>query len=145
MSSIEEEEEEEEEREGVEGCGGGGVGGGWWWCRGKEHPLRGSQAPMCAVYGGVGEAHTPSIAFRHPPQTLPDLVTPLKGHSLSPRSCPPTRSAPSERFDDSRSNLAPKHARQHESVHPLRVRKRIPSRFKRLWFYLRWCKLCWRL
>ena len=27
-------------------------------------------------------------------QTLPDLVTPLKGHSLSPRSCPPTRSAP---------------------------------------------------
>ena len=31
-------------------------------------------------------------------QTLPDLVTPLKGHSLSPRSCTPTRSAPSERF-----------------------------------------------
>ena len=31
-------------------------------------------------------------------QTLPDLVTPLKGHPLSPRSCPPTRSAPSERF-----------------------------------------------
>ena len=31
-------------------------------------------------------------------QTLPDLVTPLSGHSLSPRSCPPTRSAPSERF-----------------------------------------------
>ena len=31
-------------------------------------------------------------------QTLPDLVTPLKGHSLSPCSCPPTRSAPSERF-----------------------------------------------
>ena len=31
-------------------------------------------------------------------QTLPDLVTPLKGHSLSPRSCLATRSAPSERF-----------------------------------------------
>ena len=31
-------------------------------------------------------------------QTLPDLVTSLKGHSLSPRSCPPTRSAPSEKF-----------------------------------------------
>jgi len=30
-------------------------------------------------------------------QTLPDLVTPLKGNSLSPRFCPPTRSAPSER------------------------------------------------
>ena len=27
-------------------------------------------------------------------QTLPDFVTPLKGHSLSPRSCPATRSAP---------------------------------------------------
>ena len=31
-------------------------------------------------------------------QILPDLVTPLRGHSLSPRSCPATRSAPSERF-----------------------------------------------
>ena len=31
-------------------------------------------------------------------QTLPHLVTPLKGYSLSPRSCPATRSAPSERF-----------------------------------------------
>ena len=31
-------------------------------------------------------------------QTLPDLVTPLKGHSLSPRSCPATWSVPSERF-----------------------------------------------
>ena len=31
-------------------------------------------------------------------QTLPDLVMSLKGHSLSPRSCPPTPSAPFERF-----------------------------------------------
>ena len=31
-------------------------------------------------------------------QTLPDLVMPLKALSLSPRSCPETRSAPSERF-----------------------------------------------
>ena len=31
-------------------------------------------------------------------QTLPDLVTALKGHSLFPRSCPATRSAPSERL-----------------------------------------------
>ena len=30
--------------------------------------------------------------------TLPDLVTLLKGHSLSPRICPATWSAPSERF-----------------------------------------------
>ena len=82
-------------------------------------------------------------------QTLPDSVTPLKGHSLSPRSCPATRSVPSERFGyqyDCRSNLAPKHARKYET-HPPRVKqKRVPSRFKRLWFYLCWCKLlCWRL
>ena len=31
-------------------------------------------------------------------QTPPDLVTQLKEHSLSPRGCPPTWSAPSERF-----------------------------------------------
>ena len=31
-------------------------------------------------------------------QTLPDLVTPLKGHSLAPCSCSAMRSAPSERF-----------------------------------------------
>ena len=31
-------------------------------------------------------------------QTVTELVMPLKEHSLSPRSCPPTRSAPSERF-----------------------------------------------
>ena len=35
-------------------------------------------------------------------QTLPDLVTPLKGHFLSPRSCPPTRSAP---FGSSGTNM----------------------------------------
>ena len=57
-------------------------------------------------------------------QTLPDLVTPLKGHSLSPHSCPPTQSAPSERFGyyDCGSSLAPKHARKHET-HPPRVKK----------------------
>ena len=31
-------------------------------------------------------------------QTLPDLVTPLKGHFLSPRSCSVMQSAPSERL-----------------------------------------------
>ena len=31
-------------------------------------------------------------------QTLSELVTPLEGHSLSPSSCPPTRSAPFQRF-----------------------------------------------
>ena len=56
-------------------------------------------------------------------QTLTDLGTPLMGHSLSPRSCPPTRSAPSERFggkiQDCGSSQAPKHARKHEA-HPPR-------------------------
>ena len=60
-------------------------------------------------------------------QTLPDLVTPLKGHSLSPRSCPPTRSAPSERYGysdnyDRGSSLAPKHPRKHET-HPPQVKR----------------------
>ena len=32
-------------------------------------------------------------------QTLPELVTSLKGHSVLPLCCPPTRSAPSERFE----------------------------------------------
>ena len=41
-------------------------------------------------------------------------------------------------------NLVPKHARKHET-HPPLVWKRVPSRFKRLWFYLCWCKLCWWL
>ena len=74
---------------------------------------------------------------------LPDLVTPLKGHSLFPHSCPPTQSAPSERFGywyDCGSSLAPKHPRKHET-HPPRVKKRekkkkVPSLFKRLWFLI---------
>ena len=80
-------------------------------------------------------------------QTLPDLVMPLKGHSLSLHSCPATRSAPSESFVyyyDCRSNLAPKHACKHET-HPPRVKERVLSQFKRLWFYMCWCKLCWQL
>ena len=76
-------------------------------------------------------------------QTLPELVTQLKGHSLSPRSCPPTRSAPSERFGywyNCGSNLAPKHPRKQET-HPPRVKSKIvPSRFKRFWLYLCWGK-----
>ena len=75
----------------------------------------------------VFHAHTPSTTFWHlPPKTLPDLVMPLKGHSLSPRRCPATRTAPSERFRykyDCRSNLVPKHTRKHE-MHPPRVKKR---------------------
>ena len=68
-------------------------------------------------------------------QTLPDLVTPLKGHSLFPRSCPATRSAPSERFGywlDCGSNLAPKHGRKHET-HPPRVKKKKEKKFCSAW------------
>ena len=59
-------------------------------------------------------------------QTLPDLVASLKGHSLSPHSCPATWSAPSKRFGywyDCRSNLAPKYACKHEML-PSRVYKK---------------------
>ena len=59
-------------------------------------------------------------------QTLPYLVTPLKGHSLSPHSCPAMQSAPSERFGywyDCRNNLAPKHTRKHE-IHLPWVKKK---------------------
>ena len=58
-------------------------------------------------------------------QTLPELVTPLKGYSSSRRSCLPTRSAPSERVRyeyDCRSSLASKHPRKHKT-HPPRVKK----------------------
>ena len=90
--------------------------------------------------------HTPSIAFRHLPPNSARCSYATEGALFI--SYPATRSAPSERFGyyyDCRSNLAPKHARKHET-HPPRVKKRVPSRFKRWWvFYLCWCKLCWRL
>ena len=37
--------------------------------------------------------------------------------------------------DDCRSNLEPKHARKHET-HPPRVKERVPSRLKRLCFFV---------
>ena len=98
-------------------------------------------------------------------QTLP-----LKGHSLSPRSCPPTLLAPSSFVKScftsteitrtvrdgeprtatssftqlSSSVIASKHARKHEA-HPPWVKKneekkRVPSRFKRFWCYFSWRK-----
>ena len=54
-----------------------------------------------ALNRGLGarfDGSLPAPLFGTLLQTLPDLVTPLTGYSLSPRSCPPTRSAPSERF-----------------------------------------------
>ena len=75
----------------------------------------------------VIQAHTPSIAFRYlnSSKLCQIWLRHWKGHSLSPRSCPPTRSAPSERFGyyyDCGSSLAPKHPREHET-HSFRVKK----------------------
>ena len=44
--------------------------------------------------------------------------------------------------DETGSNLAPKHAHKHEAYPPWvkKKKKRVPSRFKRFWFYLSWCK-----
>ena len=72
-------------------CVGGGGGGGGWRRRDRVGE------------GVLGMGDRSSDTLRAPLsgtflQTLPDLVTPLKGHSLLPRSCLPTRSAPSERF-----------------------------------------------
>ena len=110
---------------------------------------RGQRPPK----GQSGTGHTPSS--RLPGtflQTLPDFVTALKGHSsvisaqLSSDAISALRKVRVLIYD-CRSNLAPKHARKHET-HPPRVKKkgrRVASRFQRLWFYLCWCKLCWRL
>ena len=60
-------------------------------------------------------------------QTLSELVTPLKEHSLSPRSCPPTLSAPSEMFgclEDCGGNIASKHALTLEARPPRLEKKK---------------------
>ena len=63
------------------------------------------------------QTHTPSIGLSGTfLKTLPDLVTPLMGHSLSPRSCPPTQKKKEFRLDSNDCG-----------------------------FYLCRCKLCWRL
>ena len=62
------------------------------------HVLPCGKIPGGEERGGMGWATLRASLSGTFLQTLPDLVTPLKGHSESPRSCPPTRSAPSERF-----------------------------------------------
>ena len=66
----------------------------------KPAPLslhnQGARAGRCSGQR-VLAAHS-EHRFPAPSSKLPGLVTPLKGHSLTPRSRPPTRSAPSERF-----------------------------------------------
>ena len=59
--------------------------------------------------------------FPAPSSKLRGLVMPLKGHSLSPRSCPPTRSAPSERFRTDKTVEATKRPSTHintRRIHP---------------------------
>ena len=46
----------------------------------------------CLVLASLRASHSGTFL-----QTLPEMATPLKGHSLSPRGCPPTLSAPSEK------------------------------------------------
>ena len=73
--------------------------------------------------------HTPGLSFRQHSSRLcrKCLVrTPEKGHSWSPRICPPTLSAPSRRFGsnsffDCESSVASIHTRTHEA-RPLRVK-----------------------
>ena len=98
----------------------------------RKRPERG-----VAVDGSIESwHHTPSLTSK----LCQKLVTQVKGHSLFPRSCPSTMSKPSESFGckECKSNIACKHARKYEAC-PLRVKKYLPSRLKRFWFYL-----CWR-
>ena len=98
-------------------------------------------AVFWAAWSGEPWSHTPSIAFRHLPPNYARFSYATEG-ALFLCNCPPTQSVSSEKFGywwDCGSNLAPKHACKHE-VHPTWVKKRVPSWFKRLWFYLSWRK-----
>ena len=46
-----------------------------------------------------GCSHTPSIAFRHLPPNLPDLVTLLKGHSYGRAAVHPRSQRPPKGLD----------------------------------------------
>ena len=95
-------------------------------------------------------SHTRSIAFWHlPPNSVRFSYVTEGALFISAQLSTDAVSALRKVrvLHDCRSNLAPKHARKHET-HPPRVKKkkkRVPSRFKLLWFYVYWCKLCWRL
>ena len=104
-------------------------------------------APGC--FHSLISTHTPSIAFRHLPPNSARFGYATEGALFIFRAAVQRRGqrpAKGSGTNMTRSNLAPKHARKHET-HPPRVKilKRVPSRFKRLWFYLCWCKLRWQL
>ena len=82
-------------------------------------------------------------------QTLTELVTPLKGHSLSLHSCPPMLSVHALRvvwvlIKLWKQHIASKHANEHEVHLPwVKKKRRVLSWSKWFWFYL--CKQCWWL
>ena len=90
-----------------------------------------------------GGMHTPSIAFRHLPPNSARFSYATEGAlfylhaAVQRRGLHPPKGSGTKY--DCRSNLAPKHARKHET-HPPQVRKRVLSRFKWFWFYLSWRK-----
>ena len=77
--------------------------------------------PNCGTSGYATQG-TLSVSVRLSTflQTVAQVVTPLKGHSQSPCSCPPTLSAPSEGLGTNKTleATASKHARQHQVRSP---------------------------
>ena len=95
------------------------------------------------------QTHTPSTAFRHLPPNSARFSYAIEGALFISAQLSSDAVSALRKVRVLRSNLAPKHARKHET-HPPRVkrkkrRKKVLSRFKRLWFYLCWRKLCWPL
>ena len=98
------------------------------------------QATYC--FYSLTTAHAPSIAFRYLPSNsagrnwlrhwrgTPYLRGAVHRHGQ--------RVAKGLVLKDCGRNIASRHARIHEA-RPSRIKKRVPSRFKRLWF-----DLCWR-
>ena len=92
--------------------------------------------------------------------TLPsNSVTPLKGNSLSPRSCPPTLSAPSESYCANKTvkatwrrsthvitkRVRPELKKEKKEKKERKKKRRVQSRSKPCLFYLWWRKQCGRL
>ena len=91
--------------------------------------------PCGGVAGTQRRNHTPSIAFRQlPPNSARFTLRhwrPLYLRAAVQRRGQRSPKASGTNVTVSRSNLAPKHARKHET-HPPRMKERVPSRFKRL-------------
>ena len=94
-----------------------------------------------------GLAHTPNIAFRHLPPNSARVSYATEGALfIFRRSCPATRASAFPKGSGTNMTVEakpkrPKHARKHETYPPpgkKTKKRRVPSRFKRLWFYLCW-------